>query len=148
MKRFSLILFLLITILSCKSDKSGRLNSTSITSPEKRIKVLSEYFNLRGNTLDAEFDIIDTNIEGSRMLPGATYRGYKVALKLDRASYKLWISDIEQTSETISYDWVYELTKKNKNFLTSSKAAIYRDQNKLLIAFNNECIVFIHIIQN
>lgn len=150
---FALYLLLLF-IYSCSEDKSETVtdyrtvNSKNLTTPEERISKLKNYFHLRGNTLDAEFDIFDVNIGASRSIPGASSRDYNVVLLLDANETNLWKEDVTESTSPLDYSWAEDLVKNNQNFSTTGTPEFYTSPNKEVTIFNETGTVLIKIVQN
>lgn len=149
MKKAITVIFTFITLISCFSDNKTHVNSMEIKTTESRVKEVQKYFNLRGNTLDVEFDIFDVNLYSSRVsVPGPTSRDYKVAILTDPEGLKLWTQDVELASASIDIQWAMDLVKENPNFKIDEEPISYFSKNKEVIIFSNSNAVFVRIQQN
>jgi len=83
------ILYLLLVILLSCGDSSSKIESKSYSSPEKRIQILKNHFNLKSEIIDAEYDIYDVNMN-PRSIPGATDRDYKIIVKINPSDFSKW----------------------------------------------------------
>lgn len=137
-----------LLIISCTPSSTNHVYSREIGDPGSRVKKLQDFFILRSDTLDAEFDIFDVNIGASRSIPGPTGRDYKVALLLTPKNAQLWITDVIKSPDKFDYSWAMDITKSNPNFKISSTPEFYIEADKEVTFFKNEGIVFIRIRQD
>jgi hypothetical protein len=138
-----------IFTVACSSENQNHLQSSKIEKASQRVKVLKKYFRLRSKTFDAEFDIFDVNLAGSRItVPGPTSRDYKVALLTDQAGIKLWSQDVKLIQTDLSYEWGLELIKSNSSFKLNEKPKYYSSTAKKVIIFEDAGIVFVRIEQH
>lgn len=154
LKNIFTLLLLLLSLFSCTESKKETVpdyrtvKSENLKTSEDRIIKLKEYFHLRGNTLDAEFDIFDVNIGANRSIPGASSRDYKVALLLEVSETNLWKEDVTESTTPLNYSWAENLIKNNQNFDTTGTPKFYTSPNKEVIIFDKSGTILIRIVQN
>lgn len=146
---FSVILFLLLSLSAC-SGGPKRVDSKGLKSAGERVEELAKYFRLRTEVVDAEFDIFDTNLNsGPFELPAPTSRLYMVALLLKPEDIESWTNDVTLTSQPLNYEWGPELVKDNDSFTEAKgEVSMFTAENKELILYKDEAIIFIRIKQD
>jgi len=148
MLRFiSIILLFCNVVLSCKSNENY-FSSKNIDEPSKRIERLKEYYNLKSEIIDTEFEIFDVNYNANRSIPGPTNRDYKIVVLVKPEYIDDWTNEFTITSFPLNYDWVDELIKDNNNFNIYTSPMMYTGVNKELILFEKEGIILIRIKQD
>lgn len=123
------------------------MNSENLTTPKARTEAVSKYFNVRTEIKDVEFDIYDVNLN-NRSIPGPSDRDYKMAFLLPEGKIDPWLSDVVVTSFPKDYSWGLELIKGNDNFTLGSEPEMYTGDNKTVILFRKENILFMRIQQH
>lgn len=148
MKAFPLLLipFLLLSLSSC-SGGPKRVDSKGIKSAGERVEELGKYFRLRTEVIDTEFDIFDANLNsGPFELPAPSSRLYRIALLVEQEQIDSWLTDVILDSYPHNYEWNSELIKDNANFsLLKGPRLTFIGQNRLLVLYENEGIIFIEI---
>ena len=150
---------LLIVLMSCggSSDKIDRINDSSsdtckiesknYSSPEKRIQVLKNHFNLKSEVIDAEYDIYDVNMN-PRSIPGPTDRDYKIIVKINPPDFSKWNDPECHPLLKPEYGRALPLLKNNNGFDLSGKGEGYSNQNKEIIFFRQNGLILIRIFQH
>ncbi len=140
---------ILMTVAVCSSQKN-HLRSGDYQNKEEKIAVLKQYFNVRTQVLDAEFDIYDVNMNASLSIPGPTHRDYQVALLLKKEDAEKYLSDVVLTSFPKDSAWCRRLLMNNKNFHLKNEKDFwtYTGDHKLAFYFEKECILCIRIYQD
>jgi len=141
-----LSLYIFIHFFSCKTE-GNHVNSENLTTPKARTEAVSKYFNVRTEIKDVEFDIYDVNLN-NRSIPGPSDRDYKMAFLLPEGKIDPWLSDVVVTSFPKDYSWGLELIKGNDNFTLGSEPEMYTGDNKTVILFRKENILFMRIQQH
>lgn len=140
-----LYFLLLLVLLSCKTDPT--IKSSDYKEKEVRIKILSEYFVLKSDPIDAVYNIYDVNIN-NRSIPGASDRDYKVILKIDKNDLNKWHEPENITSIPINYKWTESLISTVEGFELNGIYRQYTSKNKEMIIFEETGIILIRIVQH
>jgi len=145
---FYLFLLLFLSCSSFSSTSNTHIDSSHLFTKEKRIKELSKYFILRTAILNTHFFINDVNLN-SRTVPGATYRDYRIAIKIDKQHIPVWISDVNPTNDVLPCEWTRDsLFCNDPDFNLSYNPEIYQAESKVVLLYRNEGVLFIRIQQN
>ncbi len=141
-------LFLLSIFLLSAHNSSNTIESKNYNSPEKRIQILKKYFNLKSEIIDAVYEIDDANID-ARSVPGATYRNYRIIIKIKKSDFSKWTDPECAPLLHPEYDWAVHLLKNNStaSFALSGKCEGYSTQNKEMFFFRQNGLILIRIVQ-
>ncbi|MBI9100039.1 MAG: hypothetical protein JEY91_16275 [Spirochaetaceae bacterium] len=147
MKNIFIALILLLSFfMSCKNN--NLIKSSDYSHKEKKIQTLKEYFNLKSEILDTEYEIYDVNMN-NRSIPGPTDRDYKVILKIAPDDIMKWHEPGEISSFPLDYSWATEVLTEtgNQNIKLIGSIFQYKNKYKEMIIFFDAGIILIRINQ-
>lgn len=138
--------------------KKMEINSFEIADKQERTEKLSEEIAIFSEIIDAEYNLFKSSgfgFSSDFMLSqlGPTDTDYKFAIKVKPTDVVKWKKGLIETEGDIKNEvWIQELTQTRKqNWLTSGTPVFYTRSkaiNLTIVIYENEGVIFKHIIQN
>lgn len=167
MKKYTpfILLFILLTLVSCNSNSSNKLESFDIKNKEKRIEVLSEQIKEYSEILDTDFSLFNANGFGNNFifLPAPSSLDYKIAIKIHKENIGSWLKGMYEAKNPNAQDsvWINSILENLENkrrkywekVIKESKPTRFtisstNGRSKIAIIYWKEGVIFERIVQN
>ena len=149
MKILSILFTLIIALFGCnESQNSNKLDSDDCENQKERIEILSAEIKSASAFQDAEFELFNVNgFSNSRTsVPGASSWDYIFAIKVLPNDIDKWTAGMRKVTLKVDLSRTFKITEKRKeNWKTTGHPEFFVDDNRTIILFRNEGIIFKHI---